>query len=45
MLHSVYDPADGEGQVAPRTRIAALPQDRHCPDCDASRSNFLAMEW
>ncbi|WP_371932939.1 rubredoxin [Bradyrhizobium sp. CCGUVB23] len=45
MRYPVYDPADGEAQFAPSTRIAALPKDWHRPNCDASRSSFLAMEW
>jgi rubredoxin len=37
---TVYDPADGD-EVAP---FAALPEDWHCPNCDAPKSKFMAVE-
>lgn len=43
---TVYDPADGDAvaQIAPGTPFAALPDDWHCPNCDAPKSKFMAIE-
>ncbi|WP_445219996.1 rubredoxin [Bradyrhizobium sp. Pa8] len=43
---TVYDPVDGDNlaQVAPGTPFAALPGDWHCPNCDAPKSKFMAIE-
>lgn len=43
---TVYDPADGDAiaQIAPGTSFAALPEDWHCPNCDAPKSKFMAIE-
>jgi len=43
---TVYDPADGDGvaQIAPGTPFAALPEEWHCPNCDAPKSKFMAIE-
>lgn len=42
----VYDPAAGDPvwQVAPGTGFTDLPEAWCCPNCDAPRSRFLALE-
>jgi rubredoxin len=42
----VYDPAEGDEvwQVPPGTAFTALPEDWRCPNCDAPRSKFMALE-
>jgi rubredoxin len=42
----VYDPAEGDelGQVPPGTPFAALPADWRCPQCDAAKEMFLALD-
>ncbi|WP_315769236.1 MULTISPECIES: rubredoxin [unclassified Bradyrhizobium] len=41
-----YDPAEGDGvaQIAPGTPFAALPDDWHCPNCDAPKTKFMVVE-
>jgi len=41
----VYDPALGDTvrHVAPGTPFTALPQDWHCPECDAPREKFMVL--
>ena len=41
----VYDPALGDPvwQVAPGTAFADLPDDWHCPGCDAPRHKFMVL--
>jgi len=43
---TVYDPADGDAvaQVSPGTPFADLPEEWHCPNCDAPKSKFMALE-
>jgi rubredoxin len=43
---TVYDPADGDdvAQIAPGTPFAALPEEWRCPNCDAPKSKFMAIE-
>ncbi|PJG53354.1 rubredoxin [Bradyrhizobium forestalis] len=43
---TVYDPADGDdvAQIPPGTPFAALPEEWHCPNCDAPKSKFMAIE-
>ncbi|OSJ36392.1 rubredoxin [Bradyrhizobium japonicum] len=43
---TVYDPADGDevAHIAPGTPFAALPEEWHCPNCDAPKSKFMAIE-
>ncbi|GMO22557.1 rubredoxin [Bradyrhizobium sp. TM233] len=43
---TVYDPADGDevAQIRPGTPFAALPEEWHCPNCDAPKSKFMAIE-
>lgn len=43
---TVYDPADGDevAQIAPGTAFAALPEEWRCPNCDAPKSKFMAIE-
>ena len=43
---TVYDPAEGDGvaQIAPGTPFTALPDDWHCPTCDAPKTKFMAIE-
>lgn len=43
---AVYDPADGDevAQIAPGTPFAALPEEWRCPNCDAPKSKFMAIE-
>ena len=43
---TVYDPADGDdvAQIAPGTPFAALPEEWHCPNCDAPKSKFMVIE-
>ncbi len=43
---TVYDPADGDdvAQIAPGTPFAALPEEWHCPNCDAPKSKFMAID-
>lgn len=42
----VYDPTKGDAlnQVEANTPFTALPEDWHCPQCDADRSMFLVVE-
>jgi len=42
----VYDPADGDAQaqIAAGTPFIALPEDWRCPNCDAPKSKFMAIE-
>jgi rubredoxin len=42
---TVYDPALGDAvwQVAPGTAFADLPPHWACPNCDAPRSKFMAL--
>ena len=42
----VYDPAEGDelGQVPPGTPFATLPADWRCPQCDAAKEMFLALD-
>ena len=42
----VYDPAEGDPvwQVQPGTPFAALPDRWSCPNCDAPREKFLALQ-
>jgi len=42
---TVYDPAEGDAaaQIAPGTPFAALPEEWHCPNCDAPKSKFMAQ--
>jgi rubredoxin len=41
----VYDPRSGDeaGNIARGTPFAALPDDWHCPQCDALRHQFLVI--
>ncbi|MGL9622911.1 rubredoxin [Bradyrhizobium sp. U531] len=43
---TVYDPAHGDdvAQIGPGTPFAALPEEWHCPNCDAPKSKFMAIE-
>lgn len=43
---TVYDPADGDdvAQIAAGTPFSALPEDWRCPNCDAPKSKFMAIE-
>jgi len=43
---TVYDPADGDtvAQIPAGTPFAALPEDWHCPNCDAPKSKFMTIE-
>ena len=43
---TVYDPAEGDAvaQIAPGTPFAALPDEWHCPNCDAPKAKFMAIE-
>lgn len=40
-----YDPAQGDDfrQVLPGTAFAALPEDWHCPNCDAPKAQFIVQ--
>jgi len=42
----VYDPAEGDPvwQVAPGTAFVDLPEEWRCPNCDAPRSKFMAID-
>ena len=42
----VYDPEQGDelGQIAAGTPFAELPEDWHCPQCDAAKSFYLACD-
>ncbi|ANW03245.1 rubredoxin [Bradyrhizobium icense] len=42
----VYDPADGDEatQIAAGTPFAGLPENWRCPNCDAPKSKFMAIE-
>lgn len=42
----VYDPDEGDElrQIDPGTGFGSLPEDWHCPRCDAPRSKFLPVE-
>ncbi|MGD9917508.1 MAG: [NiFe]-hydrogenase assembly chaperone HybE [Paenirhodobacter sp.] len=41
-----YDPAQGDDfrQVLPGTPFSALPEDWHCPNCDAPKAQFMVRE-
>ncbi|MGJ4930403.1 rubredoxin [Bradyrhizobium sp. HKCCYLS2038] len=41
-----YDPAEGDAvaQIAPGTPFSALPDEWHCPNCDAPKAKFMAVE-
>ena len=41
----VYDPAEGDAlwQVPPGTPFAALPDHWSCPDCAATKDQFLVL--
>lgn len=43
---TVYDPAEGDSvaQIAPGTPFAELPEEWRCPNCDAPKSKFMAIE-
>ncbi|GGI26141.1 MULTISPECIES: rubredoxin [Bradyrhizobium] len=43
---TVYDPADGDAvaQIAPGTPFSLLPEEWRCPNCDAPKSKFMAIE-
>lgn len=40
-----YDPAEGDEfrQVLPGTPFSALPEDWHCPNCDAPKAQFIVQ--
>ncbi|WP_102223852.1 [NiFe]-hydrogenase assembly chaperone HybE [Acidimangrovimonas sediminis] len=40
-----YDPAEGDDyrQVLPGTPFSALPDDWHCPGCDAPKNQFMVL--
>jgi rubredoxin len=42
----VYDPADGDPfwQIAPGTAFADLPAHWTCPNCAATRDQFLVLD-
>ncbi|KRQ98161.1 rubredoxin [Bradyrhizobium sp. RDT10] len=42
----VYDPAEGDEatQIAAGTPFAGLPEKWRCPNCDAPKSKFMAIE-
>lgn len=42
----VYDPAEGDPvwQVAPGTAFVDLAEDWRCPNCDAPREKFMALD-
>ena len=42
----IYDPAlgDSEGGIAPGTAFADLPADWVCPECGASKEEFVAEQ-
>lgn len=42
----VYDPAAGDpdGDIAPGTAFADLPDDWVCPDCGVDKDNFSPVE-
>ncbi|MGJ5179244.1 rubredoxin [Bradyrhizobium oligotrophicum] len=41
-----YDPAEGDAvaQIAPGTPFSVLPDDWRCPNCDAPKAKFMAVE-
>jgi [NiFe] hydrogenase assembly HybE family chaperone len=41
-----YDPAEGDDfrQISPGTPFADLPDDWHCPGCDAPKNQFMVLE-
>ena len=43
---TVYDPAEGDemAQIVPGTPFTGLPDDWHCPNCDAPKGKFMAIE-
>lgn len=43
---TVYDPAAGDpvAQVPPGTSFAALPEHWTCPNCEAPRHKFIALD-
>ena len=42
----VYDPEQGDelGQIAPGTPFTELPDDWHCPQCDAAKGMYLVCD-
>lgn len=36
----VYDPAEGEGDIAPGTPFEKLPEDWVCPVCGVGKDSF-----
>jgi len=40
-----YDPAEGDAvaQIPAGTPFSALPDDWHCPNCDAPKAKFMAV--
>lgn len=42
----VYDPAQGDEVrfIPPGTPFTALPEDWHCPNCDAPKHKFMVVE-
>lgn len=42
---TLYDPAEGDEfrQILPGTPFAALPDDWHCPNCDAPKAQFIVQ--
>lgn len=44
LCHFVYRPSEGftDGGIAPGTAWADVPEDWHCPECDADKSDFVA---
>lgn len=45
VCNHVYDPAEGDpaSGIAPGTRFEDLPEDWICPDCGASKADFVEM--
>ena len=44
---TVYDPTEGDevAQIVPGTPFTGLPDDWHCPNCDAPKGKFMAIEY
>lgn len=40
----IYDPAKGEGDIAPGTAFEALPDDWVCPECGLGKDAFTEVE-
>ena len=42
----VYDPAEGDAvwQIGAGTAFADLPEDWRCPNCDAPKGKFMAID-